>query len=79
MLTELALGTDALDSTAAVAAFVHNAQERGFVRTTEIDALQRDDSHTKQAVGIDFAEVTHPIVIGAARLRGDLRVLDIAP
>jgi RNA polymerase primary sigma factor len=42
MLTELALGTDALDSTAAVAAFVHNAQERGFVRTTEIDALQHE-------------------------------------
>ena len=42
MLTELALGTDALDSTAAIAAFVHNAQERGFVRTTEIDALQHE-------------------------------------
>jgi RNA polymerase primary sigma factor len=42
MLTELALGTDALDSNAAVAAFVHNAQERGFVRTTEIDALQHE-------------------------------------
>jgi len=42
MLTELALGTDALDSNAAIAAFVHNAQERGFVRTTEIDALQHE-------------------------------------
>jgi RNA polymerase primary sigma factor len=42
MLTELALGAEALDSTAAVAAFVHNAQERGFVRTTEIDALQHE-------------------------------------
>ena len=42
MLTELALGTDALDSNAAVAAFIHNAQERGFVRTTEIDALQHE-------------------------------------
>ena len=42
MLTELALGTDALDSTAAIAAFVQNAQERGFVRTTEIDALQHE-------------------------------------
>jgi RNA polymerase primary sigma factor len=42
MLTELALGTDALDSNAAIVAFVHNAQERGFVRTTEIDALQHE-------------------------------------
>ena len=42
MLTELALGTDALDSSAAIAAFVHSAQERGFVRTTEIDALQHE-------------------------------------
>src|SRR5215204_4282986 len=42
MLTELALGTDALDSNATIAAFVHNAQERGFVRTTEIDALQHE-------------------------------------
>ena len=42
MLTELALGTDALDSNEAVAAFVHNAQERGSVRTSEIDALQTE-------------------------------------
>src|ERR671910_713262 len=40
MLNELALGTDAVASNAAIDAFVHNAQERGFVRTTEIDALQ---------------------------------------
>jgi hypothetical protein len=42
MLTELALGTDALDTNAALAAIIHNAQERGFVRTTEIDALQHE-------------------------------------
>jgi RNA polymerase primary sigma factor len=42
MLTELALDNDALDLNAALAAFVHNAQERGFVRTTEIDALQQE-------------------------------------
>jgi hypothetical protein len=42
MLTELALGTDALDKNAALAAFIHDAQERGFVRTTEIDALQTE-------------------------------------
>jgi RNA polymerase primary sigma factor len=42
MLTELALGNDALDTNAALAAFIHDAQERGFVRTTEIDALQTE-------------------------------------
>jgi RNA polymerase primary sigma factor len=50
MLTELALGTDALDSNTAVAAFVHNAQERGFVRTTEIDALQHEFELDEEAV-----------------------------
>jgi RNA polymerase primary sigma factor len=50
MLTELALGTDALDSNAAVAAFVHNAQERGFVRTTEIDALQHEFELDEEAL-----------------------------
>jgi RNA polymerase primary sigma factor len=42
MLTELALGDDALDVNEAVTAFIHNAQERGSVRTTEIDALRQE-------------------------------------
>jgi RNA polymerase primary sigma factor len=42
MLTELALGNDALETNAALAAFIHDAQERGLVRTTEIDALQTE-------------------------------------
>jgi RNA polymerase primary sigma factor len=50
MLTELALGTDALDSTAAIAAFVQNVQERGFVRTTEIDALQHEFELDEEAL-----------------------------
>ena len=50
MLTELALGTDALDTNAAVAAFIHNAQERGFVRTTEIDALQQEHDLDEEAL-----------------------------
>ena len=50
MLTELALGTDALDSNAAVAAFVHHAQERGFVRTTEIDTLQHEHDLDEEAL-----------------------------
>ena len=50
MLTELALGAEALDSNAAIAAFVHNAQERGFVRTTEIDALQHEFELDEEAL-----------------------------
>jgi RNA polymerase primary sigma factor len=49
-MTDLALGTEALDSTAAIAAFVHNAQERGFVRTTEIDALQHEFELDEEAL-----------------------------
>ncbi len=50
MLTELALGTEAHDPNAAIAAFVHNAQERGFVRTTEIDALQHEFELDEEAL-----------------------------
>jgi RNA polymerase primary sigma factor len=42
MLTELALGRDALDIDAALAAFLQHAQERGFVRADEIDALRQE-------------------------------------
>src|ERR671915_1320938 len=42
MLTELTLGRDALDTDAAVVAFVQHAQERGFVRADEIDALRQE-------------------------------------
>src|SRR5215212_8305051 len=42
MLTELALGSDALDTDAALAAFLQHAQERGFVRADEIDALRQE-------------------------------------
>ena len=51
MLTELALGSDALDTNAAVAAFIHDAQERGLVRTTEIDALQAEHDLDEEALG----------------------------
>jgi RNA polymerase primary sigma factor len=51
MLNELTLGNDALDTNAAVAAFIQNAQERGFVRTTEIDALQTEFELDEDALG----------------------------
>jgi RNA polymerase primary sigma factor len=50
MLTEFALGTDALDTNEAVATFIHNAQERGSVRTTEIDALQHEFELDEEAL-----------------------------
>ena len=50
MLTELALGNDALETNAALAAFIQNAQERGFVRTTEIDALQTEFELDEEAL-----------------------------
>jgi RNA polymerase primary sigma factor len=42
MLTELALGNRAPDIDAALAAFLQHAQERGFVRAEEIDALRQE-------------------------------------
>ena len=48
-MTELTLSTP--ETSAAVAAFVQNAQERGFVRTTEIDALQTEHDLDEEALG----------------------------
>jgi hypothetical protein len=48
-MTELTLGTP--ETNAAVAALVQNAQERGFVRTTEIDALQTEHDLDEEALG----------------------------
>jgi RNA polymerase primary sigma factor len=42
MLTELALDNHAPDIDAALAAFLQHAQERGFVRAEEIDALRQE-------------------------------------
>src|SRR5215212_6463944 len=50
MLTELALGSDALDTDAALAAFLQHAQERGFVRADEIDALRQALELDEEAV-----------------------------
>jgi RNA polymerase primary sigma factor len=50
MLTDLALGSDALDTNAALAAFVLHAQERGFVRSSELDAFQHEFELDDEAV-----------------------------
>jgi RNA polymerase primary sigma factor len=51
MITELALGSDALDTNAALAAFIHHAQERGFVRAAELEALQHEFELDDEALG----------------------------
>jgi RNA polymerase primary sigma factor len=51
MLTDLALGNDALDTNAALVAFVHHAHERGFVRATELEALQHEFELDDEALG----------------------------
>ncbi|MDQ3777613.1 MAG: sigma-70 family RNA polymerase sigma factor, partial [Actinomycetota bacterium] len=50
MLTELALGHDALDHNAAVAAFVHDAQERGVVRAGDLEALAAEHDLDEEAL-----------------------------
>ena len=50
-LTEFALGRDALDVDAALAAFLQHAQERGFVRADEIDALRQEFELDEEALG----------------------------
>jgi len=50
MLTELALGRDALETDAALAAFLQQAQERGFVRVDEIDALRQEFELDEEAL-----------------------------
>jgi RNA polymerase primary sigma factor len=50
MLTELALGRDALDTDAALDAFLQHAQERGVVRADEIDALRQEFELDEEAL-----------------------------
>ena len=50
MLTELALGSDALDIDAALADFLQHARERGSVRAHELEALQQEFELDDEAV-----------------------------
>ena len=50
MLTELALGRDALDTDAALADFLQHAQERGSVRAHELEAFQQEFELDEEAV-----------------------------
>ncbi|MGH3116965.1 MAG: sigma-70 family RNA polymerase sigma factor [Gaiellales bacterium] len=51
MLTELALGRDALDTDAALADFLQHAQERGSVRAHELEAFQQEFELDEEAAG----------------------------
>jgi RNA polymerase primary sigma factor len=51
MLTELALGRDALDTDAALADFLQHAQERGSVRAHELEAFQQEFELDEETVG----------------------------
>ena len=62
MLTELALGSDALDLNAAIADFLQHAQERGSVRAHELEAFQQEFELDEDAVNalraaLDEAEI----------------------
>jgi RNA polymerase primary sigma factor len=50
MLTELALGRDALDLDAAIADFLQHAQERGSVRAHELEAFQQEFELDEEAL-----------------------------
>ena len=50
MLNELAMGTDALDTDAAVAAFLQHAQDQGFVRLQELNAFQQEFELDEEAM-----------------------------
>jgi RNA polymerase primary sigma factor len=81
MLTELALGRDALDTDAAVAAFLQHAQERGFVRADEIDALRQElelDEETLAALraALDEADVE---IEEAEEAEAEEAALDLTP
>jgi RNA polymerase primary sigma factor len=54
---ETTMGTDALDHTAAVAAFVHEAEERGTVAAAELEALQLEHDLDDDAVEAIRAEL----------------------
>src|SRR5919109_1683204 len=82
MLNELALGTDALDTNEAVTTFVQNAQERGAVRTAEIDALAHEfdlDEDALAALRAALEEADVEIEEESADDTADEPELDLTP
>jgi RNA polymerase primary sigma factor len=77
MSTDVALGTDALNSNVAVAAFLQDAGERGVVATTELEALQLeheldDDTLDEVRAALGSADVEIEEAVDARDAAGDL-------
>ena len=75
MLNELAMGTDALDTDAAVAAFVQHAQERGYVRVHELEAFQQEFELDDEAMTLLRASLEEADI----ELEDDHHELDLTP
>ena len=76
-MTELTLGTP--ETSAAVTALVQNAQERGFVSTTELDALQNEHDLDEDALGALRAALEEADVEIEEDASADDAELDLTP
>ena len=77
MSTDVALGTDALNTNAAVAGFLHEAGDRGVVAATELEALQLeheldDDTIDEVRAALASADVEIEEAVDAGNGPGDL-------
>jgi len=77
MSTDVALGTDALNTSAAVAGFLHDAGDRGVVAATELEALQLeheldDDTIDEVRAALASADVEIEEAVDAGNGPGDL-------
>ena len=77
MSTDVALGTDALNTNAAVAGFLHEAGDRGVVAATELEALQLeheldDDTIDEVRAALASADVEIEEAVDAGEAPGEL-------
>src|SRR5215208_1003185 len=75
MLNELAMGTDALDTDAAVAAFLQHAQDHGFVRLQELNAFQQEFELDEEAM----ASLRSALEEADVEIEEDTPELDLTP
>ena len=75
MLTELALGSDALDIDAALADFLQHARERGSVRAHELEAFQQEFELGEEAV----AALRHSLEEADVEIEEEELELDLTP
>jgi RNA polymerase primary sigma factor len=77
MSTDVALGTDALNTNTAVAGFLHEAGDRGVVAATELEALQLeheldDDTIDEVRAALASADVEIEEAVDAGEAPGEL-------